>query len=422
MAYVFLILILLTLYVRPGDLNPGLNGIPILPGLCAGFVVSLCLSWAARTNRPRWAPTLNWLLLAWGAIVFSQIGHAYLHMTIQAIKDFLINVFVACAIVFVLNNERKIRGFATVWIWAAAFLAVSGVVQHFTGVGLGGQLMNKGRIQGVGIFADPNDLALTFLVAVPLAHARYFAKGGGGRLLFFIVTALFVYATFLTESRGGILAMGLVFVLLSIRRVGRGAGVVFAILFLVAIMLKGPSRINEIDSKEASAQGRVAAWSDGLQMFKKNPLIGVGYGLFTNYHEITAHNSFVLSFAETGFLGAYFWVGLLYVCLLSLRKLVVASRAPPEDTWMFHWAQDTKTAMWALLAGLFFLSRTYNVLIYLLIGFATALWRTGVDRRGEATVSINGKDHVAIFAIVSGGIVMTYVLVKALAIWTGQFH
>src|SRR5258705_278562 len=108
-------------------------------------------------------------------------------------------------------------------------------------------------------------------------------------------------------------------------------GVIVAVVFL---NFGSSSRINEIDSKEQSAQGRIAAWSEGLQMFKRNPVIGVGYGMFTNSYPLTAHNSFVLSFAETGLIGAYFWVGLLYVSLLGFCRLAAASRTFPPDPWL----------------------------------------------------------------------------------------
>ena len=60
-----------------------------------------------------------------------------------------------------------------------------------------------------------------------------------------------------------------------------------------------------ISSKEQSAAERIEAWSVGLELLKWRPLFGAGYGNFTDHHHLTAHNSFVLCFAELGLNDAY---------------------------------------------------------------------------------------------------------------------
>jgi len=104
--------------------------------------------------------------------------------------------------------------------------------------------------------------------------------------------------------------------------------------------------------------------------------------MFTDSYPLTAHNSFVLAFAETGLLGAYFWVGLIYVSLLGLRRLAAASSAAPPDPWLLAWARHTQVAFIGFLTAIFFLSRTYNVLLYLLVGFRG---RALAGRRGGET-------------------------------------
>ena len=60
--------------------------------------------------------------------------------------------------------------------------------------------------------------------------------------------------------------------------------------------------------QDESNAGRLDAWSAGLGMFRQQPFFGVGYNMFTDHNEITAHNSFVLCFAELGLFGYFIWL------------------------------------------------------------------------------------------------------------------
>jgi putative inorganic carbon (hco3(-)) transporter len=422
MSHLFLLGTLLTLYIRPGDLNPAWQGIPFLYILSGGLGLTLILSWAVRASRPVWTPHLTWILGTWFGFVLSHAAVGFYAMTITTLTGFFTNVFIVFAMVFVLTTPGRLKNFSTVWIFCALFLAMDGIVQSATGVGFGGQPLVKGRIQGVGTFADPNDLALAFLIAVPLAHARFYANSRLGKPFFLLLAGIFTYSTFLTNSRGGILSLLLVFFLISAHRFGPKLGTFIGGVLILALLALGPSRMNEVSSGESSAQGRIAAWSEGLQMFKYHPVVGVGAGRFTDYHELTAHNSFVLCFAETGFVGAFFWIGLLYVSIWALRRSAAVARSDPEERVLAAYAKDTQIAFFGFFSGIFFLSRTYNMLLYLLVGFAGAVYAQTVRAKPESRIVIGAGERWKIAGIVAGGIVLIYVLVKTLAIWSGNFY
>ncbi len=82
----------------------------------------------------------------------------------------------------------------------------------------------------------------------------------------------------------------------------------------MALDFGGRSLSIELDE---SASERLVAWTEGLEMLKAQPILGVGYGQFLDHHTLTAHNSLVLCFAETGLLGCFFWVGLFVVTCSS---------------------------------------------------------------------------------------------------------
>jgi O-antigen ligase len=173
---------------------------------------------------------------------------------------------------------------------------------------------------------------------------------------------------------------------------------------LMGLMLM-PSRMQELDVDESSAFGRVDAWYEGLHMFMSHPLFGVGAGNFTDYNELTAHNSLVLVLAETGFFGYILWLAFvgygfwMMLTILRFRSRPVAGAtrstgspsantnepamansliktdAPAtsdEPAKEDDWQQERSLALTLLLslcgmfAAAFFLSRSYTVLLYLL--------------------------------------------------------
>ena len=90
-------------------------------------------------------------------------------------------------------------------------------------------------------------------------------------------------------------------------------GVVLGLILAVFGMTFGPSRMSNMSAAEESANGRLDAWYAGFQMFKDNPLFGVGQGMFTDYHYLTAHNSYMLVLSELGFFGSIFFMGFFLV-------------------------------------------------------------------------------------------------------------
>ena len=108
-------------------------------------------------------------------------------------------------------------------------------------------------------------------------------------------------------------------------------------------------------------------------MLKNQPLLGVGYGLFIDHYELTAHNSLVLCFAETGLIGYFFWFGLVLITFAQLHGLKNLSGQEPIDTDLRRWASALQLSMVGFMSAAMFLSRTFIPMLYLLIGLSVAL-------------------------------------------------
>jgi O-Antigen ligase. len=186
-------------------------------------------------------------------------------------------------------------------------------------------------------------------------------------------------------------------------------GMVLAVI-LVALVLKfGPSRLGDMSASEDSAHGRIEAWYEGTRMLMANPLFGVGYNMFGDYHFRTAHNSMILCVSETGLVGYFFWVGLFYFGFKQLRGIKSG-----QDGGVGGYARAMQVSMAGFIAAAFFLSRTYIILPYMLIALSTAL--VNIGRAGApqpvAGAGIRPYDLKNIGIIVMISLFVAYGLIK----------
>lgn len=312
--------------IRPQDYMATLADVPVL----SVVLVLAFTSWLASSAKTFAAPQFLLLPTFLLAMMASLIFNGWVGGAIEQLGQFGPTV----AAFFVLTaaiaaKPGRLRTAFVVFVLCAMVLALHGVDQKYSGIGWTGVgMVEDGRIQYVGIFKDPNDLGLLFVAVLPMAV--YLSSGGGfmRRLLWLSGAALLLFGIYLTNSRGALLAVLVV-----------GAGylwyrrglVVAGTLGMVGLVLMRllSSRMQQLDADESSAAGRVDAWYEGFQMFMSKPLFGVGTGNFTEYNYLTAHNSFVLVLAETGFFGFVTW--LAFVGYGFLMMVAVLRRLEPPQ-------------------------------------------------------------------------------------------
>jgi O-antigen ligase len=314
------------------------------------------------------------------------------------------------------------------------------VTQRFDEVNVFGVREGFARAQGRGQFSDPNDLAQALIAAGPLLWP--FWRSGRTLRNFIVVmlpTAVLIYGVYLTRSRGGILSLLALVALFLRERMTRfrtvGPAVIAGCLALV--MLAAGFTGGRSIGGDSSSEGRIDAWYDGFQMLIGNPLFGVGFGRFIEHHVRVAHNSFVHCFAELGLVGYFLWLGML----LAIHTDLYAMRKPPqeeaeegeeekgggeegqeeeeqepdeEQTALSRWATAIRFSLYAYLSGAFFLSRTYAIILYLIVGMAIALTdiARSSGRLGPADVPSLVKQTVLGMV---GSMVVIYMVVKVSA-------
>jgi len=330
--------------------------------------------------------------------IISHLSHLYFGGVLIFIFEFLPTILLYYLLESILNSEEKIVLYLKFVVGFAAILALHGILQFYNnGIGWSGQTFTKGttRIRYVGIFSDPNDLSLFFNMVIPFI-VYYYIKTNKRILKLFnlILLAGFIYAIYLTQSRGALIGLYIMINYFIWKKYGLKQ-VVLINLITLPLLLTFKGRMTDIDPEEDSAYGRIEAWYEGFQMLKSYPLFGVGPGMFTEYHFRTAHNSFVLALAETGLAGYYFWIGSLYYSFIDLKNSLsfkLSIYDEEKDDLDFY----LQISMIGFLASAFFLSRTYTVILYILLGLIAA--KTNVLQK-EMVTFINEDSKINLIKI-----------------------
>jgi len=409
MSVCFLILYLLASFVFPAEMFPKLAPyhLPYWIGI-GGLAVSVFLV-VARRGEPLRSIQVHVLFAFFAVLIFSWVADARSWEVLpEAITQFAPSLAMFVLAVSSVDSLRKFKLVTGLVVFSALVVLAQGFAAYHFGINEKKFLLDPARreensqeaeiseqvstgdpdspdesadenevgdkrIRGLGMFHDPNDLALSFVTALPLVSIRIRRPRIPRYLLEFLLSAALCYGVYLTHSRGG--ALGLMFVLLCIlaRRVGwLRAALVVGILAIGALAVDiGGGR--DFSIQEESAADRIDAWSEGLRMLKARPLIGVGYRQFTEHHPMTAHNSFVLCFAESGLVGYFLWLSLLGVSLLQLQILKQLPNSASSEPDIGGCASILQTALIGFMVAAFFLSRTYVPVLYLLIGLSAAL-------------------------------------------------
>jgi O-antigen ligase len=420
--FFFILLYLAFVLVRPQDYPQWENlGIPILPIL----LVTAFVFWLLSRNKDLTAPQYLLLPAFLLVLMVSQIFNGWMGGAIAQLSSFGPAVLAFLVLSHATVDRRRVITTMALIVACSAVLSVHGIGQVSDGIGWTGvSLSQETRIQYVGIFNDPNDLGLLFIMALPMA--MFLASRGGllglRRLFWWTGGGLLLYGIYLTSSRGALLALISVLGVWVWRRRGLMMAAILGVGALGGVMML-PSRMGEIDAGEASAAGRVDAWYSGWEMFIAHPLFGIGPGNFAdNNFNLTAHNSFVLVLAETGFFGYVVW--LAFVCYGFMMMLAVLRHEPEltEPASIAEWKVERSLAMTLLLAQVgfytatFFLSRSYVILLYLLAALVLGYYLGARQRYPGLPRFELSRDLLRWPVAAVGSIIGLYLLVKILLV------
>lgn len=439
MAYAALVLYVLILFVRPQEWVPALYGLPVMKFVVGAAVVTWLGSLARGNWRLRDAPQ-NWLMLGlFFAVLMSHISHTYLQATLDAFVDFGKVVLLYFLIVSVATSVRHVKGLLLAMVVGCLFMTTWGIWQahspdHYGFAGYRPPDVRASqyqavketsngeeiwRVRALGIFHDPNDLSLMLVAMLPFLLGMVLTKATNRmvRVLSLAASAPMLYCIYLTNSRGGWLALGVMLVAFVWTHIpSRKFSLALAGMACVAVFALAPSRMGTISTEEGSAHGRLIAWGEGNRMLKQWPLFGAGKDRFGEFAESRhiSHNSFVHAWAELGLFGYFFWLGMV---IATAKDAWALSKVQSEQEGAAELSQMGMAGFAALIgfmSAAFFLTRTYKEPLFIIFALVAALRSIHERERGPLASAFVLKDCQYVLAAELLSIPALYLLIRLL--------
>jgi putative inorganic carbon (hco3(-)) transporter len=389
-GFVLLLLVTAALFVRPGEIIPAVEGWSIYEALILATLV-LALPRVARLLTPAslsYNPINLFVLMLLPVMMAAPLLGGRVDEAINNAYEFSKALVYYLLVVAILDSSWRIRIF---WQWLLACtigLAVLPLL-HYHGIidvpalrivqdtvyDHHGDPVVLRRLAGAGLFADPNDLSHILNIGIVLClFGMVITRSRLLRLAGAAVLVLFAYVIFLTHSRGGFIALMATVLTLFYVHYGWRRTVMLGVLAMPLLLLLFAGRQTELTTSSGTGQARIQLWSDALVTFRANPVFGIGRDNFAMLNRLVVHNSFLHSFVEMGVIGGTLFAGAFYLAVRGLHRLA-SHPGRITDQHLRRFGPYLLTAVIAYAVGMMFLSRSYVVPTYLMLGLAAACLR-----------------------------------------------
>lgn len=237
-----------------------------------------------------------------------------------------------------------------------------------------------------------NSLAGYLNAVIPLALAvAVLAKETATRRLAFLSLSLSCAATYFTASRGGLVALGALFVfgLFYLRpRKKTMAATLSAVLVASAIVLlisagipdrTQSGRLQTMDN--FTLDSRLALWGAAGAIFVEHPILGAGFGTYRfalqQYvpginDQLDAHNLYLQTLAETGVIGFVVFFLMIWACYRSAFNLIKDSDSLSRIVGFAVCGCVGATLIHGMVDYIFIASPQFGNLFWLLLGLGVA--------------------------------------------------
>jgi O-antigen ligase len=387
-SYWLLLGFLFLLYANLPIVVPALDVLRPAKLMAGAALVMLLAERAFARKRLDVAWPEGFLLLGFlAAGALSSLTALWPRQAAESVSDLLKMSLVFFFIVNCANTERRLRG--VIWtLVVGGLLPTLGTLRNY----FQGNL-EDGRAAWVGIFANPNEVAYSLVILLPLVAYLMADLKWLPRLALVAIAFAYVAAIVVTFSRGGMLALMAVLGVYAWRKrsivlQGLMLLAVAAGLFLAGQFWSRDEGFQDL-SADVSFQQRLATSQVGLAMFADHPLVGVGLGcsviawplyapedLYTR-GDLVTHNTFIQALGETGIIGFTPFILFIGFGLYQARKgaLGLARKGPKGLD------AGIETALWGFVVCGLSGGYVLTWFPYILLGLAASARRiTGVSQ------------------------------------------
>jgi hypothetical protein len=376
--FVLFILVTAILFIRPTDFLPGIEAVPlyliaIIPCIIASWPKLVAqLNAGAIRERPVFVFGLGLLaVVPLSSIIRGQFEHA-----INFFFEFPKTLIFFLLLLAHVNTADRLKQYLRCLVVIIAIPVLLATLNYHGFINIPAFVTkgNERRLAATGNFGDPNDVCEIINCAIIFSLYHLFSRGRVNRLVWLAPTALFVHALGLTQSRGGFLGTLVGMVVLLRSRFGGVKSLMMAGAAVTLMFVFFAGRQTSLDTTEGTSQQRIQMWDAAFEVFKRSPLIGAGLGSLLETTGRVAHNAFVQTYAECGFIGGTLLFSQYFWCLTNLAKL-----GPKRMTVSDPELRRLHPFLLACLAGFagseMSLTNPFSLMTYAMFGLATAFIR-----------------------------------------------
>jgi len=387
-------------YIRPQSIYTVIDILPWAKFLVIGALIGCFLSKEVVTTPC--ALTKYY----WGLVVAVFLSSVFAEFPKLAFNDF--NMVINWLIVYYLFIRIVTTKFRFFVVMLLILLASYKMSQHaaISWARRGFSYEAWGITGGQGFFGNAADLGVQMLIILPLSLVLITAchsYWGGLKKLFFIIFPIsVVMAIVATGERNTLVGLAAMCVVGTLTLRNRLRNVLILTVFAICLITVMPqASLNRFDTAgtDGTSLARLTYWKRGIEFFKDNPVLGIGYNNWVPYyqkyypgesmrkeHQEVAHSTPITVLAELGLLGFIFYYGIaLRTISVNLRSIKL-SRLNSERIW-----RDIPFALniglVGLLAASMFISITFYPFMFIQASLSAALYNILVrERRKSAQI------------------------------------
>lgn len=399
--------ILLTFISQLSVVGPGVS-------VVKGAGGALVLAWiyrqvSGRTGRDalfvgRWFVLPAATFLAW--CVASAFWASDPHVALTSAARIAQGPLLVIVIVALVQTRSALRLICYTFVAGATLSAIVGL----TGVTHAENPSGAATGRLTGGIGDPNYLAAVLVPAIALGLFMFLGtKRTAARVALLLSSSICLTALFLTQSRGGIIALAVAVVAAiafagpARRNVVVATSLVGAIGSVYLLLIAPPHILSRLTVFRASGgTGRTDLWAVAAMAFEAHPFQGIGLGNFVVVEPTYAvsvernlpradlvvtqrqpvHNTYLHVAAELGVVGAVLFVALLAAVLQSTRQ-GVRSLAARRDIWLQLTGRGLFVGGLGMLSAFTFLTAQYEKQLWLTLGILLAFARIAREEGEE---------------------------------------
>jgi putative inorganic carbon (HCO3(-)) transporter len=335
----------------------------MLIGLWAVYTFSTVLAWYPAEAWPQWLKVSKILLFTFFTLFYFQ----------DRTRLRLLFMVLALSLGF-----YGLKG--GIWVFRTGALGSSSVL------GPEGTFIGGNTEIGLAL-----NMTLPFLLILAREEQRRWL-----RRLMYTMFVFSIIAIMFTYSRGAILGLPVVLMMLFLRGRRKFLGIAGIVILGYFVMLFPPKEwFDRVQStadyeQDRSSRMRLESWQVAWRLALDHPLTGVGFWTMdhdevfslylTDYLRAqSAHSIWFQVMADHGFPGLILFVGLIVSCYLTMFNLKSSARGHPEAAWLVNYCQMIEASLMGYLVSGSFLSQSYWDLFYHLISFVILLKAVAVQ-------------------------------------------